>query len=34
VIEPHAADRIVELVEKMETLDDVREIMDLVRNER
>ena len=34
VIEPKAADRVVELVERLEALADVREIMDIVRNER
>jgi aconitate decarboxylase len=34
VIEPKAADRVVELVEKLDELADVREIMEIVRNER
>jgi aconitate decarboxylase len=33
-IEPKAADRVIELVEKMDELTDVREIMEIVRNER
>jgi hypothetical protein len=31
VLARHAAERVVDLVERLETLRDVREIMDLVR---